>query len=174
MTSLDGVVRPRWPTRGTEDHVLWTFLDFERATLAKKCAGLTTEQLSTMSMPPSNLSLIGLLRHSVGHEHFWYENIFLGRDTVSAFESDDDPDADFNDLQSVSVETIAAEWLRQCEISRSIVAGRSLDDACVVTPDFLEAPVTLRMLAVHSIEEYARHCGHADLLRQGIDGATGY
>ncbi len=174
MTSLDDVVRPRWPTQGTEDHVLWTFLDFERATLAKKCAGLTTEQLSMRSMPPSNLSLIGLLRHSVDHEIYWFEQIFLGRDTVSAYESGSDPDFDFNALDSTSADAVIEQWLRQCEISRSIVAGRSLDDACAVTPDFLEGPVPLRLLAVHGIEEYARHCGHADLLRQGIDGATGY
>jgi hypothetical protein len=174
MTPLDDVVRPRWPTRGTEDHVLWTFLDFERATLAKKCAGLTPEQLATKSMPPSNLSLLGLLRHAVDHEIFWYEQIFLGRDTPSAYGSDSDSDFDFNGLDSASVETVVEQWLRQCEISRSIVAGRSLDDACAVTPDFLEAPVPLRLLAVHGIEEYARHCGHADLLRQGIDGAEGY
>jgi hypothetical protein len=174
MTPLDDVVRPQWPTTGSEDHVLWTFLDFERATLAKKCAGLTTQQLATKSMPPSNLSLLGLLRHSVDHEIFWYERIFLGRDTASAFESDSDPDFDFNGLDSASVATVVDQWLRQCEISRSIVAGRNLDDACAVTPDFLEGPVPLRLLAVHSIEEYARHCGHADLLRQGVDDAVGY
>jgi hypothetical protein len=174
MASLDDVVRPPWPLEGSEEHVLWTFLDFQRATLATKCRGLTSEQLSSVAIPPSNLSLLGILRHMVDHERFWYEEIFLGRDSAALYGSEDDPDFDFNELASEPLETVVDNWIRQCEVTRTIIAGQSLDTKSVATPDWEENPFSLRFLAVHSIEEYARHCGHADLLRQTIDGMTGY
>lgn len=174
MNSLGDVPRPRWPTVGTEEHVLWTFLDFERATLAMKCAGLSDEQLASVANPPSNLSLLGLLRHMVENEHFWYETILLGDDTPAFFADESDNDADFNDLGSDSVSNVVDQWLAQCEKSRSIVTGRSLDELSVATPEWLKEPVNLRFMAMHCIEEYARHCGHADFLRQQIDGTTGY
>jgi hypothetical protein len=88
--------------------------------------------------------------------------------------SEDDPDFDFNELASEPLETVVDNWIRQCEVTRTIIAGQSLDTKSVATPDWEENPFSLRFLAVHSIEEYARHCGHADLLRQTIDGMTGY
>jgi hypothetical protein len=174
MQSIDEVQRPRWPTTGTEAHALWTFVDFERATLAMKCAGLSGEQLAMVANPPSTLSLLGLLRHMANNERYWYEEIFLGRDAPALFGSDDDEDADFNELDARTVADVVDVWLTQCDVTRSIVEGRSLDDVCATKPEYLEHPANLRFLAMHSIEEYARHCGHADFLRQRIDGATGF
>lgn len=174
MRSLDGVQRPRWPTTGSEEHSLWTFVDFERATLAMKCAGLSDEQLATVADPPSTLSLLGLLRHMANNERYWYEQIFLGRDVPDYFGSEIFDDVDFDDLDSMSASEVIDTWLNACDVTRSIVTGRSLDELCVSKPDYLEQPASLRFLAMHSIEEYARHCGHADLLRQRIDGSTGY
>jgi hypothetical protein len=174
MHSIDDVQRPRWPTTGDEEHVLWTFVDFERATLAMKCAGLSDEQLAQVANPPSSLSLLGLLRHMANNERFWYEEIFLGRDAPAHFGSEIFDDVDFNDLESMSASEVVDVWLTQCEVTRSIVKGRSLDEVSVNKPDYMESPASLRFLAMHSIEEYARHCGHADLIRQQIDGSTGY
>ncbi len=174
MTSLDDVRRPSWPIDGTEELVLWTFLDIQRATLAQKCRGLSAEQLSWAALAPSNLSLLGLLRHMAEHEHFWYEEIFSGSATTSSYASERDPDFALTELTSAPLATVVDDWLRQCAVSRTIVEGKSLDSRSVATPEWEEGPVSLRFLAVHSIEEYARHCGHADLLRQRIDGATGY
>jgi hypothetical protein len=174
MQSLEDVQRPRWPTTGSEEHILWTFVDFERATLAMKCAGLSDEQLATVADPPSTLSLLGLIRHMANNERYWYEEIFLGRKVEAHFGSEIFDDVDFNDLDSMSVAEVVDVWLAQCEVTRSIVKGRSLDELCVEKPEYLEHPATLRFLAMHSIEEYARHCGHADLLRERIDGSTGY
>jgi Protein of unknown function (DUF664) len=74
----------------------------------------------------------------------------------------------------MSASEVVDVWLTQCEVTRSIVKGRSLDELSVEKPDYLESTPSLRFLAMHSIEEYARHCGHADLLRELIDGSTGY
>jgi hypothetical protein len=174
MQSIDDVLRPNWPTTGSEEHILWTFVDFERATLAMKCAGLSHDQLAMVANPPSTLSLLGLLRHMANNERYWYEEIFLGRQVPAHFSSDTSEDADFDELDSMSVSEVVGVWLSQCDVTRSIVKGRSLDDVCAAKPDYLESPTNLRFLAMHSIEEYARHCGHADFLRQQIDGATGY
>src|SRR5271170_6269383 len=102
MQSLDDVQRPRWPTTGSEEHILWTFVDFERATLALKCAGLSDDQLATVADPPSTLSLLGLLRHMAMNERYWYEEIFLGRKYPPLFGSDAE-DADLNELDSMPV-----------------------------------------------------------------------
>ncbi|HEY5091892.1 MAG TPA: DinB family protein [Acidimicrobiales bacterium] len=174
MRSIDDVQRPNWPTTGSEEHSLWTFVDFERATLAMKCAGLSDEQLATVANPPSTLSLLGLLRHMANNERYWYEEIFLGRKVPAHFASKTDEDADFDQLDSMSVSEVVDVWLTQCDVTRSIVKGRSLDEVSVDKPEYLESPANLRFLAMHSIEEYARHCGHADFLRQQIDGSTGY
>ncbi|MEO9181132.1 MAG: DUF664 domain-containing protein, partial [Acidimicrobiales bacterium] len=104
---------------------------------------------------------------------FWNEKTFLSHDTASLYESDSDSDLDFNALTFKSVETVVDQWLRHRSISRSIVAGRDLDNAGALTPDFPGGPVELHLLAVHDFEECARNCENADCLRRGVDRAIG-
>jgi hypothetical protein len=142
-------------------------LDFQRNTLLMKCAGLTPEQLARRACPPSTLSLLGLIRHLSAvepwfhafdglpdHQYFWdYRPGVEG----SSFNSLD-PDRADDDL---------ASYLASVERSRAAVAELSLDEVMA------EDGVSLRWIYLHMIEEYARHNGHADLLREAIDGATG-
>jgi uncharacterized damage-inducible protein DinB len=150
------------------------YLSNYRLTLRMKCDGLTPEQLATRSVPPSNMSLLGLVRHMAGVEHHWFQRVLqndLDRDRL--YRSTDDHDLDFNGAvgdQSV-VDDAFTTWQAQ------IVAA----DAYLDTPPDLATMATMagghqasvRDILIHMIEEYARHCGHADLLRECIDGRTG-
>ncbi|MFZ1063274.1 MAG: DinB family protein [Acidimicrobiales bacterium] len=156
---------------GPERSQLEAWLDYHRATLLVKCAGLDIEQLTTASVPPSTLTLLGLLRHMTIVEQYWFHQIFAGEDVVPAYDSPDDPDVEFNDLNSATLEEVERNFITACVKSREIVAGADLFSlARAARPS---TPIDLRWICVHMIEEYARHNGHADLLRQCIDGATG-
>ena len=123
------------------------------------------------AVQPSTLSLLGLLRHMAGVERWWFRRTLVQEDVPALYPSDIDPDADFNDIGSAGVDEALATWEDECERSRAIVDGHSLDDTG--RHDNGEA-VSLRWILVHMIEEYSRHNGHADLLRERIDGAVGY
>jgi Protein of unknown function (DUF664) len=155
---------------GDERTMLTVWLDYQRATLLWKCEGVSGPDLARKGIPPSNLSLLGLLRHMTSVEWSWLQNVFSGDPAPAPFSTDEDADADFNDLRPDGVDEDMARFLRQCEVSRAIVAGaESLDQEAA---NFRSA-VSLRWIMVHMIEEYARHNGHADLLRELIDGAVG-
>ncbi|TWP47307.1 DinB family protein [Lentzea tibetensis] len=162
--------RPPVPYTGSERDLLIAFLDHHRQTFELKCRGLDQAQMSTMAVPPSGLSLHGLLRHLAGTEQWWFSTQFLGSDEPMIYYSDDDPDQDFEHLDG-PVEEAWAAWHEQVARSREIVAAASLDDEGTVLRHDL--PVSLRRIMIHMIVEYARHNGHADLLRERIDGATG-
>jgi len=159
------------PNSGTERELLETFLDYYRGTLLVKCAGLTDEQLRRRAAEPSTLSLMGLVRHMTNVEQNWFQRIFLNRDVDFVYHGVRDRDAEFNDVTSASGDEVEAAYLRVCEESRSI--GRSHDLETFAATADEEDHVTLRWIYLHLIEEYARHCGHADLLRERIDGVTG-
>ena len=163
--------RPAPPDTGGERETLTAVLDWHRATFELKCAGLPPERLSERAVPPSSLSLHGLVRHLAGVERWWFRIQFAGEDVPLLYYSDDDPDQDFDRLDGDPGEDFAA-WRAECERSRQVTAAAaSLDE----TGTHLRTgePVSLRRILVDMIAEYARHNGHADLLRERIDGATG-
>lgn len=167
----EGGERPELPRLGGERETLVAFLDWHRATFALKCAGLAAEQLSDRALPPSGLSLHGLVRHLAGCERWWFRQHFAGEDLPMLHYSDEHPDQDFEWIDG-DVEEAFALWREECDRAREIVAAApSLDATCrsLVTGQ----EMSLRYLLIHLIAEYARHNGHADLLRERLDGATG-
>ena len=163
--------RPAPPDTGGERETLSAVLDWHRATFELKCAGLPPEQFSERAVPPSSLSLHGLVRHLAGVERWWFRIQFAGQDVPLLYYSDDDPDQDFDRLDGDPGEAFAV-WRAECDHSRQITAAAaSLDETG--TRQRTGKPVSLRRIVVDMIAEYARHNGHADLLRERIDGATG-
>ena len=144
------------------------FLDYHRATLLMKIDGVSDADLRR-PMTPSGTSLLGMVKHLAYVEQGWFQRTFLGRE-VSVPWTDDDPDADFRIEPHESTQEIIDLYQRQCQTSREIVASASLDDLAAreKRKDF-----SLRWIMVHMIEETARHNGHADILREMIDGVTG-
>ena len=160
------------PLVGDERTVLTAFLDWHRQTLELKCAGVPEERLSVRQVPPSTLTLHGLVRHLAAVERWWFRQQFVGEDVPDLYFTTEDPDADFGDLSGSFAEALEV-WREECRRSRVIVAAAdSLDVTGVHRAT--GRPVALRRILVHMIAEYARHNGHADLLRERIDGATGY
>ena len=161
--------RPEPPYVGDERDTLVGFLDYQRATLLWKCAEVNSEGLVRRAVPTSNLSLIGIVRHMTVVEWSWFEEHFSGLSVPAPISLDEDVDADFNNLDPAGVDEDFARFYAQCDMSRRITAAGELDQLAAVSRD----PLTLRWILVHMIEEYARHNGHADLLREAIDGAVG-
>lgn len=135
-----------------------------------KCQGLNEEHLKRRSVPPSTLTLLGLVRHMTENERYWFEECLLSRDLSPMYATDDSHDGEFDDLDSTPAEEVVQRFLAVCDSSRRIVAMHALDE---VAPRSVFGPVSLRFIGMHLVDEYARHCGHADLLRQAIDGAVG-
>lgn len=157
---------------GTEQEVLWSMVDYYRATALHKCAGLSDGQLRAASAPPSRLTPLGILRHLTCAERYWFGRVFEGElDAPLPYLREDLPDADLFDLDSVPVETVVANYLAACDASRAIARRHSLDEMAKVSRRGVT--VNLRYVATHMVDEYARHCGHLDLLREAIDGAVG-
>lgn len=150
------------------------YLSNYRLTLAMKCEDLTPEQLATRSVPPSTMSLLGLVRHMARVEHHWFHRTLRGhRDVPRLFWSPEDNDLDFNRVvaEPAAVEEAFASWKAQIAAADEWLDGLTDLGAMAVMPDGDQASV--RDILVHMVEEYARHCGHADLLRECIDGRTG-
>lgn len=145
------------------------WLEFQRATLLVKSAGLAPEQLVVRSCPPSRLSLLGLIRHMTEVESWFHD--FDGEPATDGYWTEDEPDAAFENLDPATAAGDLSAFLASTARSRAAIAGFGLDDACPC-PD-CDEPASLRWVFEHMIEEYARHNGHADLLREAIDGATG-
>ena len=161
------VERPGGPTAGPERPLLQAVLNWHRATLLYKCAGLTGEQLAERTVPPSDLSLLGLVRHMTKVERTWFRQRFAGEPVDNPF--GDDKSADF---ERTDPDRAAADYARLTEefkLADAAVANASLDDTFTHNGELM----SLRLIYLHMIEEYARHLGHADLLREQIDGATG-
>jgi uncharacterized damage-inducible protein DinB len=157
------------PFLAAEREMLETWLDFHRGTLAMKCEDLDDEQLKRRSVEPSSMSLLGLVRHMAEVERNWFRRVLDAEDAGPIFYNDEYPDGDFDLLDDADVASDMATWNAEVERAREISAAHSLDD----TGTRKGAPVSLRWILVHMIEEYARHNGHADLIRERIDGATG-
>ena len=155
-----------------EKAVLASYLRHYRLTLEMKCEGLGLDELARRSIPPSTMSLLGLIRHMAGVEHHWFQRVLQGKDEPRLYRADDDPDLDFNGAapDPVVVVDAWATWRREVASAEAwFDQVESLDERVEVDGD----PVEVRDILVHMIEEYARHAGHADLLRECIDGRTG-
>ena len=153
--------------------VLVDYLERYRKTLEMKCDDLDAEQLARRSVPPSNMSLLGLVRHMARVEHSWTRRILEGRlELPRLYRTDEDPDLDFNGAVADEAVIVDAweSWHREVDHARRYLNGvDSLGERVLVHGEAVE----IRDIVVHLIEEYARHCGHADLLRECIDGRTG-
>lgn len=160
-------------TTAPERAMLDGWLDYHRATLEMKCEGLTADKLRDRSVPPSSLSLLGLVRHLAEVERYWFRNIFRGEPAAPHFYTDEKPNDDFDDLESVEPEQAFATWRAECERAREICTEASLDDISNEKNQRTGESFSLRWIVTHMIEEYARHNGHADLIREAIDGSTG-
>jgi Protein of unknown function (DUF664) len=163
--------RDNEPVTGAERPMLEGWLDWHRQTLLMKAAGLTAQQLKLASVEPSNLTLLGLIRHMTEVERSWFRTRAAG-DTQAGFLycSDENLDGDFDDVAGADAAADYAAYLAELDLVRVAVAGLPLDHEFATSR---RPAVSLRWVYLHMIEEYARHNGHADLLRERIDGATG-
>jgi uncharacterized damage-inducible protein DinB len=155
-----------------EKAVVLEYLDFYRKTLQLKCSDLDAEQMARRSVPPSTLSLLGLVRHLAKVEHSWFTRVLSEQpDLPRLFWSADDHDLDFNGAVAdpAVVEEAWAVWDREVAHAREVVDRLDFGDTVVHHGEAVE----VRDIVVHMVEEYARHLGHADLLRECIDGRTG-
>ena len=156
-----------------EQGILVDYLRHFRLTFEMKCDDLTPEQMAMRSVEPSTLSLLGLLRHLAKVEHSWFRITMEGNDIPRLYSTAEEPDADF-DGATPDPELVAEAWdawrREVAHAERFVEQAESLD---VMSTHPTRDPISLRELLVHMIEEYARHCGHADLLRERIDGRTG-
>jgi len=159
------------PLSGAERPMLDGWLDYHRDTLLRKCQGLTAEQLTLRSCEPSALTLHGLIRHMAEVEG-WFNDDRADGEIPPIFYSEERPNDDFDALDDARIDDDVATYRRSVERSRGF-AARTPDLGTVCGSSRGGADITLRWIYLHMIEEYARHNGHADLLRERIDGATG-
>jgi uncharacterized damage-inducible protein DinB len=171
MSAMTSIERTEPALKADERTMLVAWLEYHRATLAFKCEGLTDDQLRQRSVPPSAMSLLGLVRHMAEVELNWFRFWLAGERPVPRYDDDEEWDVDGADV---------AEgfdyWRSECEHAREVLATfDSLDAVGADQPDDDKpnSGFSVRWVLVHMIEEYARHNGHADLLRETIDGATG-
>jgi hypothetical protein len=162
------------PFAETDERALLTgFLDFHRGTLEWKCAGLTDEQLRTKSVPTADITLLGMLRHLAEVERYWFREVWAAeRFETELFSNTDDPDEDWNDLEGDTGAAALDRLHQEIEAGRKIVEAATDFDAIFTRPNRVER-VSARWILIHMVEEYARHNGHADLLREAIDGEVG-
>ncbi|NEB01201.1 DinB family protein [Streptomyces sp. SID13726] len=165
--------RPEPSTTADERSMLEGWLDYHRHTLAWKCEGLTDEQLRTASVEPSVLSLMGLVRHMAEVERSWFRRIMVAEEAGPIYYSEADPDGEFHLTDADTWEDAHRTWQAEIEHSRLNPARFGLDDISLGKHRRTGERFNLRWIYTHMIEEYARHNGHADLLRERIDGATG-
>lgn len=179
MSDVDEQGRREPPLAADETATLLGFLEFQRATLAWKCAGLDADGLR-VAVAPSSMTLGGMLKHLAYVEDLWCSRRLHGRDPAPPWDSvdwDADVDWDWHSAAGDTPEELRALWEDAVERSRSLVAA-ALADGGLERPaawvdDWYGVAPSLRWILVHLIREYARHAGHADLLRESVDGLTG-
>lgn len=164
---VDDVTRIEPPRRAGERALLDAWVDYYRVSLAHKCAGLTPEQLVARSCPPSPMSMIGLVRHLTEMERAYAQRL-AAPDLPLYYCTDDSPDGDFEDVTPAAALDDLRIHAEHCERSAEAMAKFGLDDMFG-----RREPYSLRWVYLYLIKEYARHLGHADLLRERIDGVTG-
>jgi uncharacterized damage-inducible protein DinB len=152
-----------------EQEMLGDWLVWHRATLLRKCAGLDASQLATRAVPPSDLSLLGLVRHMSDTERGWVRQTFRGEQIPDLYYRPATPFADFLEADPARAEEDFEIYRAECRAVDAALEGARLDD----TFTFREKPMSVRWMWQHLVEEYARHNGHADLIREAIDGSAG-
>lgn len=175
MTSTDPeAFRTEPPQASDERTMLEGYLDYQRGTLLWKCAGLSDEQLATPSAQPSGLTLLGLVRHLALVERWWFRQQAAQLDIGDLYDVSENPDAEFEEFD---VTRVAEDFIvYKAEVAAALEAVKNLPLEHTFphpNPKHDGEPVSLRWVYLHMIEEYARHNGHADLLRERIDGYTG-
>lgn len=160
------------PLSGDERVMLDTFLDFQRGVLLRKVAELEEEGLRR-PMTPSGLSMLGLLKHLAYVERWWFRAVFAGEDVAFPW-TDEDPDADWRPEADETPEQIRDLYMGEVAAARAIVAAASLEDVAAAPQNDRDRGVTMRWILFHMLEEYARHLGHADIMRELVDGRTGF
>jgi uncharacterized damage-inducible protein DinB len=178
MTDVDAQGRPEPPVAADETATLLGFLDYQRATLAWKCAGLDAAGLGS-TVAASSMTLGGMLKHLAYVEDLWCSRFLHGRDPAPPWDTADwkaDPDWEWHSAAEDTPEQLLALWQDTVARSRALVAEAlghgGLEQLARRTWPDGRAP-SLRWILVHLIEEYARHNGHADLIRESVDGSTG-
>jgi hypothetical protein len=165
------VIGPLAEPTGNERTLADAWLDLHRQTLLWKCSGLTAEQLRLRVIERSDLSLLGLVRHMAEVERDWFRTRFAGAHLGYLYCTDANMQAEF-DVEAADAESDLAVYTREIEAVRQTTLGRSLDEI-FIDPN-RKTEMSLRFVYSAMIQEYARHNGHADLLRESIDGRTGH
>ena len=158
---------------GDERSSLEAWVDYHRATLLTKCAGLSAEQLKERAAAPSRLSLLGLVRHMSDVERWWFRRHVGGEDLDQRYWPPDGRELDFEDIADADAVADLDIFAEEVAAARAAAAGRALDDVVPSRGHRPDVRLNVRWVYLHMIEEYARHNGHADLLRERIDGSTG-
>lgn len=178
MMTMNISERSMPPLVADERTTLESWLDFYRATLVQKCAELPAELLREAAVAPSSVTLLGLVQHAAAVERNWFRRVLVQEDVPRLYAPADESgsggggaghDGGFELADDATYESAVAVWEEEVRRGRENCAGRKLDD----TSPFMGGEVTLRWIYTHMIGEYARHCGHADLIRERIDGRTG-
>ena len=185
-STIRAVIDERLELPGAVDErtLLMCFLDFHRHALMRTCAGLADDQLRRRAVPSSNLTLLGLVRHLAGVERWYIQAVIAGKFPGGLFTATGDDDEDFNDLESATGDSTFALWRAEVDESRRITAELPLEAIGTVPVDPVAVAAgtshqsaghqySLRWVLNHMIDEYARHNGHADIIRETIDGETG-
>ncbi|MGI5400427.1 DinB family protein [Streptomyces sp. CA-135486] len=171
MAAMTTSERTEPSTTAGEREMLEGWLEYHRETLESKCAGLSDEQLRELSVPPSEISLLGLVRHMAEVERHWFRKILAGEDIGWRY-SNEDRDGDWHFGERDTYAEAHTAWQAEITRARELAAARRLDDIGV-GKHHAGKTFNLRWILTHMIEEYARHNGHADLVRERIDGAKG-
>ena len=159
------------PFTGPERPMLDGFLDRYRASLLLRCTGLTAEQLAERSVPPSSLSLLGIVRHLTDVERTYFRCRWGGEQVDDYYSTPDRPDGAFDDVDPASAQRDLGRLVAEQYAARRAVAGLSLEQIFISER---WGEMSLRWALTHVIAEYAAHCGQADLIRERIDGRTGW
>jgi len=168
MQDEQGRTQP--PETGDERETLTGFLTFQRQTLEWKCRGLQDDQLRSRPIETTQISLLGLVRHMAEVERGWTRKGVEGGDVTYYWCTDEHPNAEFDDVATADVAEAFDRWRAECANTDAVIAGKDLTARFGSDPQW---QTSIRWLLSHLIEEYARHNGHADLIREAIDGETG-
>jgi uncharacterized damage-inducible protein DinB len=166
---------PELLPNGDEAALLHSFLDYYRTILLRKAEGLTEAQ-ARLQLGPSDLTMIGLVRHMAEVERGWFRRRYMAQDAPPLYYSDADPDGDFHVTDADTVAEALAALQAEIDFARAVTTDAAMDALAAAIPPTQRIPgwqPNLRWILIHMIEEYARHCGHADLLREAADGAVG-
>lgn len=166
---------PELQPTGDEAALLHSFLEYYRTVFLRKADGLSDAQ-ARIVLPPSDLTILGLVRHMAEVERGWFRRRFMAFDAPMLYCTDDDPDRDFHIADHDTLADALAALRAEIDFAREATRAVAMDALAAAIPATQRIPgwqPNLRWILIHMVEEYARHCGHADLLREAADGATG-